>query len=186
MSPGHLPCIFAGLMNRASENRKLKLKYTAARPCRRSRVVGGPFTGRAEPRVQSRRSRRSSRARWRSSWWRRGDEACTSPGRLARAEPNSASRAPFWWLDEPPHRLDDRPQFMVVLADSSLELREPGRQLSLARHPCPKPQEGAHHEDAHLDGSPTVEDGRGHDSAMLRECEREVFDVSSPLQDHKL
>src|SRR5207245_10180472 len=45
---------------------------TPGPPCRRSYGAACPFTGRAEPRVHS-RSRRSWRARWRSSWWRRSE-----------------------------------------------------------------------------------------------------------------
>ena len=44
-------------------------------------------------------------------------------------------------FDQLPQRQDDRPQLMVVLAHSSLELCELGRQLGLSDNPISKPQE---------------------------------------------
>jgi hypothetical protein len=57
-----------------------------------------------------------------------------------------------------------------------LLLRHPGAQA----HKCP------HHEQAHADGTRTVEHRRRHHGAMLGERQREVLVVVAALQDHRL
>jgi hypothetical protein len=58
-----------------------------------------------------------------------------------------------------------------------------GRAQDLAQQ-----HEGAHDVDAHLDGAGAVEDGGGHDGAVLGECVRQELDVlaTSLLQGHRL
>jgi len=51
-----------------------------------------------------------------------------------------------------------------------------------AAHPHKRPND----EDAHLDGARTVENGCGHDGAVLGEGVWQVLDIRAAFQDHNL
>ena len=92
--------------------------------------------------------------------------ACTSSS--TGPNPTGTSDPAAWrvgrWTDELTKRRDD----------------------GLTGHERAKLQECAHHEHAHLDRARAVEDGGGHQGAVLGECERGVLDVRAAVQDHKL
>ena len=103
---------------------------------------------------------------------------------MSRLRAVTEANAPSWWRgwsDQDPNRADDGFQFVILVANPALELRQTLGEFRLCRDPLPELNEGPNDEEAHPHGLRALEDRRRHQCAVFCKGDWPVLEVLPAL-----